>query len=82
MTSSNPKRFGAHLQEPHYSTIGDFQMSKDRQSQNLRRAEIRIGRSIRALLQKGMTADEVAELLELDKRDFQLWVQMADEKLN
>ena len=48
----------------------------------LRTAEIRIGRAIRALLQKGLSPKEVAKLLELKETDLALWTQMADLDIN
>ena len=47
----------------------------------IRKHEIRIGRAIRALLQQGMSPNQVAELLELNVSDLQLWINLADEKL-
>ena len=48
---------------------------------NLERFEIRLGRAIRALLQKGMTPEEVAELLELKITDLILWINQSDREI-
>ena len=48
----------------------------------LRKAEIRLGRTIRELLRKGMTPKEVAKLLELEESNLAMWVQIADKELH
>ena len=45
------------------------------------RSDVRIGRLVKALLQKGASKREVAKLLEIEECNLQAWVSIADREL-